>query len=64
MRVRSGMKINFVRYPEFGGYLLLGGSLYTEIHYGEFNPCHWICPYIEVVRSSEGPLSEFPLYIV
>ena len=51
----------FVRYPEFGGYPLLGGSLYTKYMASSIRAIRSV-RYIEVVRSSEGPLSEVLLY--
>ena len=53
----------FVRYPEFGGYPLLGGSLCTKYMASSIRAIGSV-RYIEVVRSSEGPLSEVPLYTV
>ena len=50
-----------VRYPEFGGYPLLGGLLYA-IYMASSIRAIGSVRYIEVVRSSEGPLSEVPLY--
>ena len=51
-----------VCYLELGGYPLLGvRSLYTKYMVSSIRAIGSV-RYIEVVRSSEGPLSEVPLY--